>query len=49
VYDKLMLIKHNIDFLTETRQKIEESNSIEEIDKYIKIFRSNISNYKILK
>jgi hypothetical protein len=48
-YDKLMLIKHNTDFLTETRQKIEESNSIEEIDNHMKIFRSNISNYKILK
>ena len=47
-YDKLISLKRTTDFLTETRKKIENSSSIEEIDKHIKIFRSNLENYKMV-
>ena len=48
-YDKLTHLKHTTEFLTETRKKIEESKSIEEIDNHMKIFRSNLANYKMVK
>ena len=41
-YDKLMQLKHNKDFLTETRNKIEESTTIEDVEQQLKIYRSNL-------
>lgn len=48
-YDKLMQLKHNADFLNETRKKIEEAVTVGEIDNQLKIYRSNIENYKMIK
>ena len=48
-YDKLANIKHISDFLTETRKKIEDANSIEEINDIVQIYKSNLVNYKMLK
>ena len=48
-YDKLANIKHISDFLTETRKKIEDANSIEEVNDIMQIYKSNLVNYKILK
>ena len=48
-YDKLANIKHISDFLTETRKKIEDANSIEEINDIMQIYNSNLVNYKMLK
>ena len=48
-YDKLANIKHISDFLTETRKKIEDANSIEEVNDIMQIYKSNLVNYKMLK
>lgn len=48
-YDKLMQLKHKADFLNDTRKKIEESTTIDEVDNQLKIYRSNIENYKMIK
>ena len=48
-YDRLSNIKHISDFLTETRKKIEDANSIEEINDIMQIYKSNLVNYKMLK
>ena len=48
VYDKLTRVKHITDFLTDTRTKIEKSNTIDEINEYLTIFRSNLINYKMV-
>ena len=47
-YDKLMAIKHRTDFLTETRKKIETATTLDEVDMQLKIFRSNLENYKMV-
>ena len=48
-YDKLANIKHISDFLTETRKKIEDANSIEEINDIMQVYSSNLANYKMVK
>ena len=48
-YDRLSNIKHISDFLTKTRKKIEDANSIEEINDIMQIYKSNLVNYKMLK
>lgn len=48
-YDKLTHLKQISDFLTSTRQKLEDAISIEEINNTLNIFRSNLQNYKIVK
>lgn len=48
-YDKLAQLKHTTDFLTETRKNIEQSTTIEEIKHYLKVYHSNLENYKMVK
>lgn len=48
-YDKLAQLKHTTDFLTETRKNIEQSTTIEEIEQHLKVYRSNLENYKMVK
>ena len=48
-YDKLTHLKHNSDFLTETREKIQNSQTIEEVKSIMNVFRSNLKNYKTVK
>lgn len=47
-YDKLSHIKTISSFLTTTRDKIEKSETIEDIEMNMKIFRSNLKNYNIV-
>ena len=47
-YDKLTNIKHITDFLNQTRKNIEESTTIEDVEKYLNIYRSNLKNYKMV-
>jgi hypothetical protein len=47
-HDKLTHVKHITDFLNDTRNKIEKANTIDEINTYLKIFRSNLINYKMV-
>ena len=48
-YDKLANIKHITDFLTETRKKIEEASTIEDVQQIINVYKTNLSNYKMVK
>lgn len=48
-YDKLMELKHTADFLTETRKKIEQAETIEDVEQQLKIYRSNLENFKMVK
>ena len=48
-YDKLSHIKHTSEFLTDTRKKIENATSIDEITDIMNIFRTNLVNYKMVK
>lgn len=47
-YDKLIQIKHIVDFLNDMRQKIENAATIAEIDDILKIYKSNLKNYKMV-
>lgn len=47
-YDKLSHIKHTSEFLTDTRKKIENATSIDEITDIMNIFRTNLVNYKMV-
>lgn len=48
-YDKLTQLKHITDFLTETRKKIEEASTIEDVQQIINVYKTNLSNYKMVK
>ena len=48
-YDKLTQLKHITDFLTETRKKIEEALTIEDVQQIINVYKTNLSNYKMVK
>lgn len=48
-YDKLMQLKHTTDFLTETRKNIENATTVDEVEKQLNIYRSNLENYKMVK
>ena len=48
-YDKLVNLKTKSDFLTDIRKKIEDATSVNEIDEIMKIYRSNLANYKMIK
>jgi hypothetical protein len=48
-YDKLTHLKHISDFLTETRHSIENAETIDTVNEIMKIFRSNLANYKMVK
>lgn len=47
-YDRLQMIKSKIKFFEDTRIKIQEANTIEDIDLQLKIYRSNLKNYKMV-
>lgn len=48
-YDKLTHLKTITDFLTTTRKNIENAESIDEINKILTVYKSNLINYKIVK
>lgn len=47
-YDKLIHIKHIVDFLNDIKQKIESSSTIDEVNDVLKIYKSNLKNYKMV-
>lgn len=47
-YDRLQMIKSKIKFFEDTRIKIQKANTIEDIDLQLKIYRSNLKNYKMV-
>lgn len=48
-YDKLASLKIITTFLTDTRKKLEDASSIEEVDDIMKVYKSNLVNYKMVK
>ena len=48
-YDKLASLKVITTFLTDTRKKLEDASSIEEVDDIMKVYKSNLVNYKMVK
>lgn len=47
-YDKLIELKQKTNFLTETRKNIENATTQEEIEQLLKVYRSNLENYKMV-
>lgn len=48
-YDKLQKLRDITTFLTETRQKIENAKTTDEVEYMLNVYRSNLQNYKMLK
>lgn len=46
--DTLTAIKSKIKFLTDTRKKVEDAQTIEDIEQQMKIYRSNLKNYQMV-
>lgn len=47
-YDKLSSIKNIINILSDTRDKIQNAQSIEEINTILKIYHTTVTNYKMV-
>lgn len=48
-YDNLTATKNKINIFIETRKKLENTKTIEDVDLEMKIYRSNLNNYKMVK
>ena len=48
-YDKLSILKNNTSFLVDTRTKLEGAQTIEEVNDIMKVYKSNLANYKMVK
>lgn len=48
-YDKLSILKNNTSFLVDTRTKLECAQTIEEVNDIMKVYKSNLANYKMVK
>lgn len=47
-YDALSAVKSQLKFFTDTREKIQNAKTIDDIDMLMKIYRSNLENFKIV-
>lgn len=47
-YDTLTAIKSKIKFFTDARKKVEDAQTIEDVELQMKIYRSNLKNYQMV-